>query len=69
MTKILILIACFALITTQAQLTQSAGLYDVQLLSPTDFGATVETPTSTLAFTEYSVLNNGNSFTVEVFIF
>ena len=69
MTKILILIACFALITTQAKLTQSVGLYDVQLLSPTDFGATVETPTSTLAFTEYSVLNNGNSFTVEVFIF
>ena len=69
MTKILILIACFALITTQALLTQNARLYDAPLLSPTEFGATVETPTSTLAFTEYSVLNNGNSFAVQVFIF
>ena len=39
------------------------------IMSPTEFEATVETPTLTLAQTEYTVLNNFNQFKVAVFYF
>ena len=94
MTKIFILIAFFALITShaardglvydggpimsqaptgsqgQAPMVSLASIVSqAPIMSPTEFEATVETPTLTLAQTEYTVLNNFNQFKVAVFYF